>query len=91
MSPAKTKVEARLGPCDAVPPCRDACPGWEPQVGGDAVWQPCVCGHSRHVHRLGLPLPPPELPQPEPPRICPCCGQPLPKEQNVDQTVLQPR
>ena len=52
----------RLGPCDAVPPCRDKCPGWMPHPLIVDVFSPCECGHSRAVHRLGLPV----IPEPAP-------------------------
>jgi hypothetical protein len=52
----------RLGPCEAVPACRDKCPGWVPHPLLDDVFSPCECGHSRAVHRLG----PPVIPEPAP-------------------------
>lgn len=76
-----TTVVERLGRCLAVPPCRTTCRGWVPApVERDDGWQPCECGHSRHVHAVGPaaePLEPPE------PARCACCGQLLPKENDV--------
>ena len=64
MSARKAAV-LRLGPCEAVPPCRDKCPGWVPHPLIDDVFSPCECGHSRAVHRLGPTVIPEPAPEPD--------------------------